>query len=442
MPFDPLKAVHIHTHGDRTIALNTIGCAEEENLLIHACGFSADRQIKIREHSPDGELIFRADADPVLVWRVRATVLAWSGLANAHPGPLARQALVFANGGRIPHQFLPFRAQYEGEEPGILFYESPSTDVEGGDTAEISFNVALEFSDLDTENHAGHESLTPGGWTFTVPAYVPGAPGNSEWLELPAQTSANLTEAGINAVLSDAFCGTDSFSSAPLTATLYNGDPLDGGTPVSDAVDLPLWTSVESLSEEQARIRNHAAVEWVATGALRVITHIAFTRNGIVSSVKTLASAITLPAYRGLRAPVDALAIQCIWPRAGSSLSTPAGLALQHLFGDATALLFPAETDLTIKLWTWDAFDGGVLLDSFFVPRNVSYWTAAAGSVTNAEDLIGVITAPVPDGWASEYCTVELDGLAMPLFANYRSLAAAAVDPFVVVEGAVEQQLL
>lgn len=442
MSFDPLKAVHIHAHGARTINTNVIGCAEEENLLIHSCGFSADRQIKIRKHTPEGELIFRADADPVLMWRVRASVLAWSGLADAHPGPLARQALVFANGGRIPHQFLPFRAQYDGEEPGILFYESPSTDVEGGDTPEISFNVALEFSDLDTGNHAGSETLG-GRWTFHVPGYVPEEPGNSEWLELPAQTAANLTLAGSNAILSDGFCGTNSFSTAPLTATLYTGDPLAGGTAVSTAVALPLWTTVENLTVEHARIRNHAAVEWVATGALRVITHIAFTRNGILVSRKTLSSAIALPAFTGLRAPVDALTIQCVWDRSGSSTATPAALALRHLCGDATALLYPAETTLTIKCWSGDAFAGGTLLDSFTVPRDATTWTAADARAVNAVILTGTATAPGPGGWLTEYWTVELAGLAMPLVARFLSgdLATAVGDPISIPAEAIVQTL-
>lgn len=165
MSFNAALAIHIHTHGDRTLSLETVALAEEESLLIHRVSFTADRQIKLRETDADGRLIFRADADPVLRWNVSATVLEWEGLADAHPGPLSREALIFANGprasGRYPHQF---RKQLAGEDVGILFYESPSTEHEGGDTSEISFGIALEFSDLET--------TTEEAWTTQVPAWT------------------------------------------------------------------------------------------------------------------------------------------------------------------------------------------------------------------------------------------------------------------------------
>lgn len=165
MSFNPALAIHVHTHGDRTLALETVALAEEDNLLIHSVSFTADRQIKLRETDADGRLIFRADADPVLSWNVRATVLEWAGLADAHPGPLSREALIFANGPRAltryPHQF---RKQLAGEDVGILFYEQPNTEHEGGDTSEISFRIALEFSDLQT--------TTTEAWTTQVTGWT------------------------------------------------------------------------------------------------------------------------------------------------------------------------------------------------------------------------------------------------------------------------------
>ena len=169
MSFDPARAIHVHAHGARSIAIETVTLAEEDALLIHSVSFSADRQVKVRELDADGTLIFRADADPVLSWQVRATVLEWRGLADAHPGPLSREALVFANsqrgGNRYPHQF---RRQIDGDDVGILFYESPSTDHEGGDTSEISFRIALEFSDLHTDTDEAWTTQVT-GWTEPEP---------------------------------------------------------------------------------------------------------------------------------------------------------------------------------------------------------------------------------------------------------------------------------
>lgn len=167
--FDPSYAVHVQTHGGRTLNTAVIGVLEEASLLVHSVACRGSRQ-KLREFDHEENLILRADYDAVLTWSVTATVLDFSGLADYHPGaPLSRQGLLFANGGRTPYQF---RREASGDEVGVLYFEDPSTSHDGGDTPEISFGVTLEFSDLDTDRFPGEET-TGEGWTVTVPGFTP-----------------------------------------------------------------------------------------------------------------------------------------------------------------------------------------------------------------------------------------------------------------------------
>lgn len=437
MSFDPLKAVHIHAHGARTIGAEMIGVAEEENLLIHACGFSASRQ-KIRETTPEGELVFRADFDPTLTWNVRATVLAFAGLADAHPGPLSRQALLFANGYRYPHQF---RSEAEGEAVGILFYEDPSTEHDGGDTPEISFTVALEFSDLDTTNHAGEETLGV-GWTITVPGYTPETPVPDAWTEMPAQSAASLTAAGMAAILSDAFAGGYSFGAAALTLRLYDGDPAGAGTPISDPLTLTAWADLAEITATSSRLRNDAAVEWPAKPDARTCTHLQWARNGIAVARKTLAAPLVVPAFSGVRAPIGALAIALTWQTTGDTFARMATLALRHLRGDATGLI-SAETTVTVKCYDEDPEGTGILLDEFTVPRDAATWTVAVpAEASNDIALTGTDTAPF-GGWLTNYITVEVAGVADLLYANFLSgdIGTLAGDPIEIPIGTLAQNL-
>lgn len=412
MSFNSALAVHIHAHGNRTIDTGVIGVAEEENLIIHACGFSASRQ-KIRETTPEGELIFRADFDPVLTWNIRATVLAWTGLADAHPGPLSRQALLFANGNRYPHQF---RREAEGEEVGILFYEDPNTEHEGGDTPESSFRIALEFSDLDTTNHAGAETITPqpagwNGWTVTVPGFTPEPPVPAEWAEIPVQTPALLTAGSLADLEEDVFLAAGNFTGS-ITATLYNGDPAGAGVAISDPLTLSAWTDqTEPSAPETTVTRNQAAVDWPATAADRTCTHIRWQRGSVVAT-KALAAPLVIPAFKGVRAPAGALALQLTWAldgnMAASAVESPARFLTRYLFG-AESLNTP-ETTLLVQCYDGDPHTTGVALGdtNLTLARSGAGWTIAAGTVESAAGVAGVATAP-PGGWSIPFAVAFID---------------------------------
>lgn len=440
MSFDPLKAVHIHAHGARTIDTDVIGVAEEENLLIHACAFAAARQ-KLRETTPEGELIFRADYDPTLTWNVRATVLAFAGLADAHPGPLSRQALLFANGYRYPHQF---RREAEGEDVGILFYEDPSTDHDGGDTPEINFRVALEFSDLDTTNHAGEETLGA-GWTVTVPGYTPEPPVPDEFVEIPVQTPALIIDAAREDLGEDIFLAAANFGTAPLTATLYDGDPLGAGTAISDPLTLAAWLDqTEPDVPETTVTRNHAVVDWPATAADRTCSHILWVRNGINVSSKALAAPLAIPAFKGVRAPISALALQLTWPQAGDMAGSwtehPARLATRYLFGAET--LGPAETTCYVTCFDGDPQTTGNAIGDpdLTLERSVAGWTVAGSTATSAAAVNGTDAAP-PGGWTIPFAVVGIGDVqtwwivkefSPPLFVPEGSTISIAAGEFTV----------
>lgn len=411
--FNPLAAVLAHRHGAGTLNSAVIGVSDEDNLLVHSCGFHAARQ-KIRELSPEGELLFRADFDPVLTWSLQATVLDWAGLANAHPGPLARQSLVFANGGRIPHQFLAFKTQYDGEEPGILYYEDPRTEHQGGDTPELSVTITLEFSDLDTEHYAGHETFTPGGWTVFVPSVTPGEP-IPEFVEIPVQTPALIMDAGREALGEDVFLGADNYAGAPLRATLYDGDPLGAGVAVSDPLTLAPWLAqTEPGVPETTVTRNDAAVDWPAIAAARSCTHILWDRNGINVASKALAAPLTIPAFQGVRAPAGALALQLTWPLAGdlaaAATAPPARLATRYLFNAETLDL--SETALHVTCCNGDPHTTGTAIgdSDLTLARSGAGWTVAGSTSTSAAAVNGTDTAP-PGGWTIPFAVVSLEGV-------------------------------
>lgn len=443
MSYDPFKAVHVHYHGDRTIDTAVIGLLDEDNLLIHSCSCSGTRK-NVRELSgepgQDGQLIFRADYDPVLTWSLRASVLAFAGLGDFHPGPLSRQALVFANGGRFPFQF---RREASGEEVGVLYYEDPTTTTDGGDTPELDVKITLEFSDLDTTNHPGEETYGE-GWKVYVAPYTVEDPIPEGYAEIPVQTAAAVLAGGLTGILADVFQGTDTFAAAAATATLYNGDPLGAGVIVGTAVNLAVWTTLdEPGGATTSRIRNHAVVEWAPTAAARTCTHILFKRNGINFASKALAASLVIPAFYGVRAPIESLAVQLTWGFTGASAARPARFGLRHLFGDATTGIIGAETTLTINCYDGDPNAAGTLNNSFIVSRDAATWSLpAASQVINDIDLEGTDLAP-GGGWDTDYVTVGLTGCATLPYSHFLSgnIATTVGNPITVPAGGLDQTL-
>jgi len=397
MAFDSHRAVLIHNHGpSRGLQPSIIGLQDEENLLIHRCRIDATRQ-KERLLDHEGVLFLRADFDAVLTWSVQATVLTFDGLPNYHPGtPLARQALAFAQQNRTPHQYL---READGDEIGLLYYEDPSTDTIGGDTPETSFQIVLEFSDLDTSLHPG-ESGQDDPVVF-VASPIPDAPVAA--VEIPAQASAPLPAAALSALASAVAHRITGPYAGAFTATLFDGDPATVGTAISDPLTMAAWENFTQPDTPDTTVaRNHAALTWPYAAAARSISHIRLQRGTLIRDI-ALASPVAVPAYVDVTAPVDALGIHLTWALDGNfatdAFDTPATISLQYLMGTET--LQPAGTTAFVECYDGDPMDAGALVgdNDLTIPRDATGLTVSGATITQAADVTGTDTAP-GGGWS------------------------------------------
>jgi hypothetical protein len=398
--FNPLAAVIVHSQ----VPVNPLTFAlleGEEALLVHGCRRQATRQ-EWRRYNRHGKLIVFVRHSPLLTYSVRATALDPTGenLGNYHPGRcLSDRALAFLNGGRTPFQF---EREVEGVIPGKLILLNPSQEPGAGDATEVEFTVEHAFVDLDVAEFPGGSVATPGE--------------PETFVTLPEQTAASLTAECLTALLEAVFLNDNAFASAPLTLTLYDGDPAGAGTAVSDALPLTDWANVDEPEiASRTRARNHEQLEFLdASGLDRTVTHLLWSRNGVPVAVKELSSPITIPGYYGLRVPVNALALQLTWPQAGDMASSwtehPARVALRFLFGAET--LLPAETALYVTCFDGDPHTtGSAVADTgLTLARSESGWTITGSNAGSAVAVTGADLAPV-GGWTIPFVVAGIDGV-------------------------------
>ncbi len=427
--FNEAYAVLLHQHGAVTIDIATVGLQPEANLLIHPCTITARRE-KLRELNAEGILIFRADFDPTLRWDVAATVLEYEGLADYHPGTrLSRQALTFVQANRIPHQFL---READGDEVGVLFYEDPTDGIDGGDTTEINFGITLEFSDLDTTNHPGEETLGD-GYTSYVPPAVPDAPTAAGFIEIPAQPATALSAAGRTAILQGAFLSTDNLGGpGSPSAQLYAGDPATDGEPIGDALTLDPWTDLDEPDNDYTTVAsNDTQIDWPDFSWLeKTLTHIRFMRGSVVIADAELETPLTIPANYTVRAPVDALSLELAWPLDGVPLPStddlPSRQFMRWLQGTLILGDLQPSANMTVA-WHDDDFSPGTDIDTLTpVAANVSRWLVSGVTVTPVDIESG--NAAPPGGWTIDSVIVTLPGGLVIL----RELFGA---PYFVAEG-------
>jgi hypothetical protein len=374
---------------------------EEEFLLTHKCRRSAscqtERVMGLRANRGTGAAIdehpvclLRVDYDQQLEFQIDATALALQGLANHHPGAgLDDYALTFLNGaGDLPFLF----------QGGTWIYMEPSQDCAAGDLAEISFRVVREFTGLVEDG---------------------GEPPEPDFVSLPTQTPATLTADCLHELATAAFHNSHGFGAAgaaPLTLTLYQGNPLTTGTAISAPLTLTLWNHVaEPVAAVSTIMSNDAVLQFPADAADRILTDVMWRRNGITVAHKELAAPLLIPANFLLRVPVDALALTLTWPSAGelalSWTEQPARYALRFIFGAED--FHPSQTTIFIDPFDGDPHTGGVALGAgSFVPdmaRDSSAWTVTGATVVSAAGLASVETAPA-GGWSVSHVVAGVDG--------------------------------
>lgn len=390
------KAVLIQSHGVQTFDPLVVGLTAEDYLLIHACTFSATRE-KIRELDSEGALVLRVDFDPVLSWSLQASVTGWGGLADCHPGPLSRQALLFANGARYPHQF---RREASGEEIGVLFYEDPSTTVNGGDTPEISIRLTLEFSDLDTDNFPGTE--TSSSWLTRVTGPAPA------YADIPDQTAQAIQTTARTAVAQVVFQNATG-RSGTFTATLRNNS-----ADVSVAAYSPAWSDLTEPVDADTSEAGCPELTWPTTADPRTADTVRFYLGAWHVADIALAADLEIDSQQFPRAQAGYLELQLEWKWDGADLAewtAPAREALTYLTGGPTDINDDV-TQLLVSCYDADPATTGVLLNAFYVDRDTATWEVDAAGVRNAATLTGTDLAPGGD-WDIAYVTVELPGVSV-----------------------------
>jgi hypothetical protein len=285
--------------------------------------------------------------------------------------------------------------------PGKFILRDPSQEPGAGDATEVAFTVEHAFIDLDESEYPDTDS---GGVTPGEPTY---------YVDIPAQAAAELSDALKNALLLDVFNSVPAFGSAAFTATLYNGIPGSGGIAISDTLTLTAWTTFdEPTLVYQTEARNHAAVDWTdASSAERIATHIRFARNGLTTDL-TLAVPLVIPAYYGVRAPANALALSLTWPFDGTATppaaaNRPSRHFLKYFCGATRAATFA-----TANLYCTFSDSDLVTPEDFDsipeVAATAGNW-AVSGLTVAPADIAGVNTAP-PETWPIELVTVHLNG--------------------------------
>lgn len=427
--FNPLAAVIVHSQ----VPVNplTFQLLEgEDALLVHRCTRAATRQEWTR-YNRRGKMIVFVRHSPLLTYSVQATALNPTGenLGNYHPGRcLSDRALDFVNGGRTPFQF---EAVVEGVVPGKFILKDPVQEPGAGDATEVSFSVVHAFIDLDVEEYPGGSSATPGEPTTFV--------------DLATQENAALLLPGFEALLADFFRAADSFAVEPLTLAFWSAAPGAGGVALTDALPLTPWTSLSEVDSspdiDTAIARNDSLLTWMdASSVDRVCTHLVWQRNGIAVAALELDEPLTIPAYDGVRIPVDCCGIRLRWYWAASGSPLPATTALRYLLGHTDTGVTPAAATLTVECYSDDPSGSGVLQTSFAVARD-STWTISSWRVGNGVTLTG--PAAPGGGWSTTYVRVLLSGVATPLCEQFLSgtISTAAGDAITLAAGVIEQDL-
>lgn len=406
--FNPLAAVIVHSQVT-VDPLTFQMLADEEALLIHSCVRQGTRQ-EWRRFNRHGKLIAFVRHSPVLTYSVRATALDPTGenLGNYQPGRnVSDRTLEFANGQHTPFGFV---GEVDGTIPGKLILLNPSQEPGAGEAMEVAFTIEHAFIDLDLEEAPGGGVEDPG----TPPSFT----------TLPEQVSASLTTAALTALIDAVFFNVHAFAAAPLTLTLFSGEIA-----ASDPVTLGEWTSVDAPGVPTfTRVRNHAAIDFPATAAVRTVTHVQWARNGVVIARLELGGPVVIPGYYGLRVPVHALALQLTWPMPIPHAGNPGPLVFRYLFGAVT--LDPLVTTHYIAEADMD------------IPRSSLVWgggSAAGGAtyVNNVAELTSGELAPV-GGWEFSELVVSLAG-GIGMFCIVKKydppIAVAAGSPLVLSPG-------
>lgn len=394
-------SIIVHTMVDMDPAvLETL--QPEDCLLVQSCQRSGSSQ-RIEETDSQGNLVLSIHYDQRLVYAIQADVLEWDGLADYHPGrSLSSRALDFANGSRAM-QF---------EESGTLVYVAPQQTAGAGQLPSISFQVERLFADIDT---AAYPSGTASSYTY-----------------LAAQAAAELPASATTALLEAVFHG--QAITGDLTATLYNGDPAAGGTAVSAAIVCDPWTDAAPIvfNGDTALITS-TGITFPPTGSSRTVTHVRFSRAGVVALDVALAAIVTVPANHALLADAGDFSAQLEWPYGMSGGTGPAELSLRYLFGDPTVDLIGTAAEVTIACYPGVVI-GSEPLDTFTVPRDASTWGIVGDSVSNTPALTGTNIAPA-GGWAVQIITVGIDGVGTWFIRRERLISVGAGQPVPITAG-------
>jgi hypothetical protein len=401
--FNPDAAILYAAAPDINIDEGAFALQEEDFLLTHRCrrtaqcqtervlGQKASRSGLGSSVNPDVECLLRVDFDQTLEFQIEATALALQGLADHHPGAgLDDYALAFLNGaGPLPFRFLD----------GTWIYMDPSQDCAAGDLAEISFRVVREFTELTAE--------------------VEPPP---DFVVLPEQTVAALTSECLNELLKAAFLnshGLGAAGAAPLTLTLYSGNPATTGTAISAPLALTLWENVDEPNTSvpaSTRVRNSSMLEFPFSGTGdRILTHLLWARNGVPIARKELAAPLSIPVFFRLEIPVNALALQLTWPQAGdmaiSWTERPARYAFRFLFGYED--FEPSQPETFVNGYFGDPHTGGVPVGgntSPMIVRSALGWTVSGNNAVSAAAVTGDLELAPAGGWYVSAFVVGVDG--------------------------------
>lgn len=382
--FQPTAAILAHSLVDLNSAVLSL-LKPEDALLIHRVTARADRQRESRVNTAGREVLV-VYTEEELLWDVQASLLDQVGLGDYHPGrALSATALAWANGADLPFQF----KQGLGHE---FIYEAPVLDMPAGDLPSLSFRIRALFAEFDTEEEPDTD-----------------APGLNDFEEIPAQTAVELSTDIRQALLMEIFQGLNGFGTAPFTAALYEGDPTTGGVQHFGPVDLEPWTSFTNTAAYITKAQNHEVIEW--TGVVdfpRTITHIRYTRGSYNWDV-ALAAPLTVPALSGVRAPINALALQLTWPWdvTGSAPSPlPSRNYLEYVVGGTreaagiAGVLSVEFSDATLATDT-DLIEG--------IPATNEHWEVSGLTVT-PKDISGTADAPT-GGWSSQVVAIYCGGV-------------------------------
>lgn len=370
--FAPQAAVLCHS----LVTLNADVLAllkEEEALLIHRCVAKADRQRRAWVNTAGVEVL-AVYTNEELTWDVQAGLLDTTGLGNYHPGrALSAQSLAWANGETLPFQF-------KTGNRGVFVYEAPSIDPGPGDLPNISFRIRLQFGELDEDTYPDD-----------------GGPTLSAFVEIPNQTAVELAEGARNALLLDVFNGVDAFGTDGLTASLWTGDPEAGGVLQFPATAIAPWTTLAETATATSRAKNSSVIEWTATaGHQRIVTHVRLQRGTVVLRDIQLATALTVPANNGVRAPIGALGVLLTWPwdvTATAPATLPSRKYVTYAMGGSRADA-DIDSSLLVEFTSSDLLTDA---DNILVPATSEFWEVDGLTVT-PRAIIGTNAAP-GGGW-------------------------------------------